>query len=173
MKVKKKLLVYFNRETTVDEFVEIFDGVLGPGEFKSTYETMRDFSKLWDKNEWPDDREISVFPKKNIEIIGKQFVRKSSDTVAILVMKNGNLKWVSFCYLDFYQKSKLYDGWHVIPVDDFIMKYRPELKQKFYFEDELMNLLCPLGGDETNDCADCPYAGDYHFVDGECVRRDD
>lgn len=40
-------------------------------------------------------------------------------------------------------------------------------------EDELMNLLCPLGGDETNDCADCAYAGDYHFVDGKCVRRDD
>lgn len=30
---------------------------------------------------------------------------------------------------------------------------------------------CPLGGDETNDCADCAYAADYHFVDGECVRR--
>ena len=36
-----------------------------------------------------------------------------------------------------------------------------------------MNLLCPLGGDETNDCADCAYAGDYHFVDGKCARRDD
>ena len=33
--------------------------------------------------------------------------------------------------------------------------------------------LCPLGGDETNDCADCAYAGDYHFVDGKCARRDD
>jgi hypothetical protein len=32
---------------------------------------------------------------------------------------------------------------------------------------------CPLGGDETNDCADCAYAGDYHFVNGECVRRED
>lgn len=37
-------------------------------------------------------------------------------------------------------------------------------------EDELE---CPLGGDETDDCADCPYAGDYHFVNGECVRRED
>ena len=34
-------------------------------------------------------------------------------------------------------------------------------------------LECPLGGDETNDCADCPYAGDYHFVNGECVERGD
>lgn len=162
MEFKKKLLVYFNRETTVDEFVEIFDGVLSPSpsEFISTYD-------------WSEDCEVSVFPKESIEFIGTQFVRKSSDTVAILVMKNGNLKWFSYCYFDFYMKSKLYDGWHVIPVDDFIMKYRPELKQKFYFEDELMNLLCPLGGDETNDCADCAYAGDYHFVDGECVKRDD
>lgn len=162
MEFKKKLLVYFNRETTVDEFVEIFDGVLSPSpsEFISTYD-------------WSEDCEVSVFPKRNIEVIGKQFVRKSSDTVAILVMQNGNLKWVSFCYLEYYQKTKIYEGWHVIPVDDFIMKYRPELKQKFYFEDELMNLLCPLGGDETNDCADCAYAGDYHFVDGECVKRDD
>ena len=31
---------------------------------------------------------------------------------------------------------------------------------------------CPLGGDISNDCADCAYACDYHFVDGECVRRE-
>ena len=30
---------------------------------------------------------------------------------------------------------------------------------------------CPLGGDETNDCQGCSYAGDYHFVKGECVMR--
>lgn len=30
---------------------------------------------------------------------------------------------------------------------------------------------CPLGGDETDDCADCAYSCDYHFVDGECVLR--
>lgn len=160
MEIKKMLLVYFNRETTVEEFVEIFDGVLSPTDFTSIYD-------------WSEDCEVSVFPKRDIEEIGKQFVRKSSDTVAIFVLQNGNLKWISFCYLEYYQKANLYDGWHVIPVDDFIMKYRPELKQKFYFEDELMNLLCPLGGDETNDCADCAYAGDYHFVDGKCVRRDD
>ena len=39
-----------------------------------------------------------------------------------------------------------------------------------YFEDP--HELCPLGGDITDDCADCPYAGDYHYVDGECVIRD-
>jgi len=32
---------------------------------------------------------------------------------------------------------------------------------------------CPLGGDVTNNCADCFYAGDYHYVDGDCVRRPD
>lgn len=154
MEVKKRLLVYFNRETTVEEFVDIFDGVLSP-------------------RGWNEDRDDNIFPRKSIEEIGKQFVRKSSDTVAISVLEDRSLKWESFCSLGYYQKSEAYDGWHVIPVDDFIMKYRPELKQKFYFEDELMNLLCPLGGDETNDCADCAYAGDYHFVDGKCVRRDD
>ena len=30
---------------------------------------------------------------------------------------------------------------------------------------------CPLGGDISNDCADCCYAGDYHYVDGKCVLR--
>ena len=40
-------------------------------------------------------------------------------------------------------------------------------------EQEMCGLECPLGGDETNDCADCPYAGDYHFVNGECVRREE
>lgn len=30
---------------------------------------------------------------------------------------------------------------------------------------------CPLGGDITDDCADCVYSGDYHYVNGECVRR--
>ena len=154
MEVKKRLLVYFNRETTVEEFVDIFDGVLSP-------------------RGWNEDRDDNIFPRKSIEEIGKQFVLKSSDTVAISVLEDRSLKWESFCLLGFYQKSEAYAGWHVIPVDDFIMKYRPELKQKFYFEDELMNLLCPLGGDETNDCADCAYAGDYHFVDGKCARRDD
>ena len=38
-------------------------------------------------------------------------------------------------------------------------------------EQEMCNLQCPLGGDETNDCADCDYSSDYHFCNGECVRR--
>ena len=33
-------------------------------------------------------------------------------------------------------------------------------------------IQCPFGGDETNDCADCAYSGDFHFVKGECIRRD-
>ena len=32
---------------------------------------------------------------------------------------------------------------------------------------------CPLGGDITDDCADCAYSCDYHYVNGECVRRED
>lgn len=31
---------------------------------------------------------------------------------------------------------------------------------------------CPFGGDETDDCADCAYASDYHYADGECVLRE-
>lgn len=31
---------------------------------------------------------------------------------------------------------------------------------------------CPLGGDTTNDCDGCIYSVDYHFVDGECIRRE-
>ena len=31
---------------------------------------------------------------------------------------------------------------------------------------------CPCGGDETNDRAYCAYNGDFHFVKGECQRRD-
>lgn len=32
---------------------------------------------------------------------------------------------------------------------------------------------CPLGGDIMNDCADCAYAGEYHYKDGECVIREE
>lgn len=31
---------------------------------------------------------------------------------------------------------------------------------------------CPLGGDIENDCADCFYSAEYHYVNGECVLRD-
>lgn len=32
---------------------------------------------------------------------------------------------------------------------------------------------CPLSGDITNDCADCAYSCDYHYVNGECIRREE
>ena len=32
---------------------------------------------------------------------------------------------------------------------------------------------CPLGGDESDDCAYCVYTCDYHCVNGKCVRRED
>lgn len=33
---------------------------------------------------------------------------------------------------------------------------------------------CPLGGNIENDCADCAYAGDYHYdyAKQDCVLRD-
>ncbi len=39
------------------------------------------------------------------------------------------------------------------------------------WNDLTQKIKCPLGGDETNDCADCAESGDYHFVNGECVKR--
>ena len=35
--------------------------------------------------------------------------------------------------------------------------------------------LCPLGGDIADDCADCPYAVDYHYdyKTGDCLRREE
>lgn len=38
--------------------------------------------------------------------------------------------------------------------------------------DDVYENDCPLGGDITNDCADCAYAGDYHYVNGECILRE-
>lgn len=33
--------------------------------------------------------------------------------------------------------------------------------------------LCPLGGDIINDCADCFYAGEYNYRNGECISREE
>lgn len=30
---------------------------------------------------------------------------------------------------------------------------------------------CKLGGDVSNDCAECVYSNEYHMVNGECVKR--
>ena len=30
---------------------------------------------------------------------------------------------------------------------------------------------CPFDGDEVNDCEDCVYSIDYHYVNGECLPR--
>lgn len=47
---------------------------------------------------------------------------------------------------------------------------REEATRRNTMQNELKS--CPFGGDETNDCADCAYSGDFHFVKGECQRRD-
>lgn len=36
-----------------------------------------------------------------------------------------------------------------------------------------LNLECDLGGDIANDCGDCAYSIDYHFVDGDCIEREE
>lgn len=32
---------------------------------------------------------------------------------------------------------------------------------------------CPFGGDIANDCEDCIYSCDYHYENGDCVKRKD
>ena len=32
---------------------------------------------------------------------------------------------------------------------------------------------CPCGGDIADDCADCFYSGEFHYINGECVRREE
>ena len=45
--------------------------------------------------------------------------------------------------------------------------------ERIEMDQEMCGLECPLGGDETNDCEGCAYGCDYHFVNGECVRREE
>lgn len=56
--------------------------------------------------------------------------------------------------------SKYYSGFDVVEVEEDE-------------DEEDCGLECPLGGDETDDCADCVYSCDHHFVNGECVRREE
>lgn len=47
---------------------------------------------------------------------------------------------------------------------------------EYFFDIDSVRSLdddCPLGGDITNDCADCAYSCEYHYENGECVRRED
>ena len=50
-----------------------------------------------------------------------------------------------------------------------------EASEQEYIEmtQEMFGLECPLGGDESDDCVDCVYSCDHHFVNGECVRREE
>ena len=44
-----------------------------------------------------------------------------------------------------------------------------------YFNHELTQTCtyndCPLGGDISNNCADCDCSREYRFANGECVKR--
>lgn len=35
----------------------------------------------------------------------------------------------------------------------------------------IKNNECPFNGDVANDCNDCAYSSDYHYMNGECVER--
>lgn len=58
------------------------------------------------------------------------------------------------------------DEYFEVNVENYLTDEAPELEGSEEFD------KCPLGGDTTNDCADCAYAGDYHYVNGECVLRE-
>lgn len=94
-----------------------------------------------------------------IRAIGAEIVGNSKyDTISLNILEDDIMLYDGFCSLKWYMESGDYDDYDILTVNEFI---------------EQFGCKCHLGGDETNDCADCSYSGDYHFVDGECVRRDD
>ena len=77
--------------------------------------------------------------------------------------------------------------WDIDYDDDVSLPTEIEIPQNITDEEEISDYLsevtgychqgfelkleCPFDGDETNDCADCVYADEYHFVEGKCVPR--
>lgn len=142
MKIERNLLVHFNRKSTVEEFQNIFFGMVAMA-FSPTLRTM---------------------PRESLRGIGSKIIGSSNhDTISLCILEDGLMLYDGFDDLDWYINSGEYADYDILTVDEFIEQYKLNAKK----------LLCPFGGDETNDCADCAYAGDYHFVDGKCVRRDD
>lgn len=142
MKIERNLLVHFNRKSTVEEFQNIFFGMVAMA-FSPTLRTM---------------------PRESLRGIGSKIVGSSNhDTISLSILEDGLMLYDGFDDLDWYINSGEYADYDILTVDEFIEQYKLNAKK----------LLCPFGGSEINDCADCVYAGDYHFVDGECVRRDD
>ena len=82
----------------------------------------------------------------------------------LLVMENA-LDFLS----EFFCGDELYDALskHLGMADEEIKKAGLEGVVDGGDED------CPLGGDPSNGCDGCVYSLDYHFVDGECVRREE
>lgn len=142
MKIERNLLVHFNRKSTVEEFQNIFFGMVAMA-FSPTLRTM---------------------PRESLWGIGSEIIGSSNhDTISLSILEDGLMLYDGFDDLDWYINSEEYADYDILTVDEFIEQYKLNTKK----------LLCPFGGSEINDCADCVYAGDYHFVDGECVRRDD
>lgn len=142
MEIERNLLVHFNRKSTVEEFQNIFFGMVAMA-FSPTLRTM---------------------PRESLRGIGSEIIGSSKhDTISLSILEDGLMLYDGFDDLDWYINSGEYADYDILTVDEFIEQYKLNAKK----------LLCPLGGDETNDCADCVYAGDYHFVDGECIKRDD
>jgi hypothetical protein len=56
--------------------------------------------------------------------------------------------------------------------ESYMARLDSAIQTKAQYEEMTQN-ACLLDGDIENDCADCIYAGDYHFQDGDCVERGD
>ena len=67
-------------------------------------------------------------------------------------------------------ESQLVASTTLVNGSKLIFKRRKAMDNSIERLDEFLE--CPLGGDETNDCADCIYSIEYHFADGKCVKRD-
>lgn len=63
-------------------------------------------------------------------------------------------------------------GWfHINEETNVICLDTDDLEECYDYDDDEDE--CPFGGDITNDCADCVSSVDYHYENGECIRRKD
>lgn len=129
MDVRNTILVHFDRQMTEPEFLEVM-------------------SEVFDRNG------TEIFFKDGMYSTVARNILDSGiddDTISLIVSDDGIIKWDGYCSLTWYKENG-YERMPVYTIDEFIDIFRPDLREPMNFEDELMNLLCPLSGDETNGC---------------------
>lgn len=92
-------------------------------------------------------------------------------------------------------KNKNYDGYIALTIESVAREIEEQAEKNYAPDPIIMNYIltskidftefdvmeyiiwdeneCPNEGDSRDDCEGCIYSGDYHCVDGECVRRDE